>query len=128
MSVTVKKSQVILALADVESREALARTLRLEKVGVQECGTADELLGALEKSPAMVVVFDLSLCTATCGELIHKIRGLAPAARLIVCTPHSEERDASAIEEGVFYYAAGMDAGQLAEAVRAGLRLKGGRR
>lgn len=118
-----RKPCVCVALAQPETREALSRTLRLEKIAVREFDSIDDLVDSIDNPACTVIVLDLSLCNTSCGAAIHHVRTLAPSARLIVCTPHSEERDASAIEEGVFYYAAGVDVSQLAEAVRAGLRL-----
>ncbi len=47
---------------------------------------------------------------------------ISPETRIVVCPAESGIKDAAMIEKGVFFYAAGIDAGQLTDAVRAGIR------
>jgi DNA-binding NtrC family response regulator len=70
-------------------RWSLAETLEAEGFTVLEAGSAGEALACLDQHHDIgVVLLDLKLPDSTDLSLLHRLRRLAPASRVILMTAH----------------------------------------
>jgi DNA-binding NtrC family response regulator len=85
-------------------RWSLAESLQAEGFTVLEAGSAREALACLDQHHDIaVVLLDLKLPDSTDLTLLHRLRLLAPASRVILMTAHgTEEVLEEAIRAGAF--------------------------
>jgi DNA-binding NarL/FixJ family response regulator len=90
----------------------------LDVVGA--CGTGLEALRLVGSEQPDVVILDLSLPDMSGIDVIHELKNLAPACRVIVLSMHNEpEYVRPALKAGVAgYLVKGADIGDLLEAIR----------
>ncbi len=115
-------AKVVIAVRDSETRETVARGLDAEGCETRLANSTIEMLQAVVETHPAVLVFDLALEGLAPDVIIAMTHKLSPQTRIVVRPTESGMKDADVIEKGVFFYAAGIDADQLTDAVRAGIR------
>ncbi|MBI4564685.1 MAG: hypothetical protein HY716_08365 [Planctomycetes bacterium] len=69
-----------------------------------------------------VLVLELSYGGPMVARVVATLKETCPSTRIILYSSNSQEEDAPVIEEGVYYYAAGVSGDELSQVVRAALR------
>lgn len=117
---------IVIAIPDGEMRTTLRGLLECLHADLFWADSIPELLARVDDVSPDVLVLDLGMCSESPELLIGTLRRKSPSTRIVACSSESDPKDAAVIEKGIFYYAAGMDAAQLAEVVRAALHRKSG--
>lgn len=112
----------MLALKELRDQEALTRLLKSPATRILRTASLHELVDGLVAKVPDVLVLDLHLFDVPGEDIISMIGKLSPGTRIIAYSAESTPADATAIEKGVFYYAAGVDMAGIEQAVRAALR------
>lgn len=118
-----ENARVVLLLSDAATRGAVAE--RLKGCGIRVCD-ARGVLAATEEiasSEVDVLVVDFALLSSELMEaLIVAVKQSSPRTRIVTYAAQSEMWHGDVLENGVFFYAAGLDADRLSDAILAGVR------
>lgn len=99
-------------------RDSLAGELSPQRFRIWFCRPGARVLRALNRSRPEIAIIDGIDARPEAAQLeIALVKAVSPEARVIAVSRHSSGADASVIEQGVFYYMAGLSEAELLRAV-----------
>lgn len=118
-----ENGRVVLLLSDAGVRAAVGARLRGFGVQVVEARGVLAATEEITRTDVDVLVIDFTVLSRELMEaLIEAVRQCSPRTRVVTYAADSEMWHGDVLEIGVFFYAAGLDAERLSEAILAGVR------